>query len=228
MAETGEACPGRARSLRLAGSRDRQRRPGGAPRISSTGSPARLYPNHMRDAAPLSGRSSSGATAPAAARARCGRVGDCWRRGTSSWRRSGSSCIGRRRGGGGAADASRARSMRRSSGDADQGGDQVPDRRSARRREPAALLAALERAQREEMRRGLTLVGPHRDDLAIELGRRRRAGVRLARPAAAPGAGAAPGRGPAGDRGGGHRARCCCSTTPSRSSIATCGGHVLA
>ena len=35
--------------------------------------------------------------------------------------------------------------------------------------EPAALLAALERRRAEEMRRGLTLVGPHRDDLAIEL-----------------------------------------------------------
>ena len=36
--------------------------------------------------------------------------------------------------------------------------------------EPAALVAALERRRAEEMRRGLTLVGPHRDDLAIELG----------------------------------------------------------
>lgn len=35
--------------------------------------------------------------------------------------------------------------------------------------EPAALLAALERRQREEIRRGQTLVGPHRDDLAIEI-----------------------------------------------------------
>jgi len=35
--------------------------------------------------------------------------------------------------------------------------------------EPAALLAALERRRAEETRRGLTLVGPHRDDLAIEL-----------------------------------------------------------
>jgi DNA replication and repair protein RecF len=35
--------------------------------------------------------------------------------------------------------------------------------------ESAALLAALERRQREEMRRGQTLVGPHRDDLAIEI-----------------------------------------------------------
>ena len=35
--------------------------------------------------------------------------------------------------------------------------------------EPAALLAALERRRAEEVRRGLTLVGPHRDDLAIEL-----------------------------------------------------------
>ena len=35
--------------------------------------------------------------------------------------------------------------------------------------EPAALVAALERARAEEMRRGLTVVGPHRDDLAIEL-----------------------------------------------------------
>jgi DNA replication and repair protein RecF len=35
--------------------------------------------------------------------------------------------------------------------------------------EPAALLAALERRRAEEIRRGLTLVGPHRDDLAIEL-----------------------------------------------------------
>lgn len=34
---------------------------------------------------------------------------------------------------------------------------------------PAALLAALERARPEERRRGLTLVGPHRDDLAIEI-----------------------------------------------------------
>jgi DNA replication and repair protein RecF len=35
--------------------------------------------------------------------------------------------------------------------------------------EPAALVAALERARAEEMRRGLTVVGPHRDDLGIEL-----------------------------------------------------------
>src|SRR5262249_61235612 len=35
--------------------------------------------------------------------------------------------------------------------------------------EPAALLAALEQRRAAEMRRGLTLVGPHRDDLAIEL-----------------------------------------------------------
>ncbi len=35
--------------------------------------------------------------------------------------------------------------------------------------EPAALLTALERRQRDEIRRGQTLVGPHRDDLAIEL-----------------------------------------------------------
>src|SRR5256712_6060698 len=33
----------------------------------------------------------------------------------------------------------------------------------------AALLAALERARHEELRRGQTLVGPHRDDLAIEI-----------------------------------------------------------
>jgi DNA replication and repair protein RecF len=35
--------------------------------------------------------------------------------------------------------------------------------------EPAALAAALERARPVELRRGQTLVGPHRDDLAIEL-----------------------------------------------------------
>ena len=35
--------------------------------------------------------------------------------------------------------------------------------------EPAALLAALARRQRDEARRGQTLVGPHRDDLAIEI-----------------------------------------------------------
>lgn len=35
--------------------------------------------------------------------------------------------------------------------------------------EPAALLAALQARRAEEMRRGLTLVGPHRDDLAIDL-----------------------------------------------------------
>ena len=35
--------------------------------------------------------------------------------------------------------------------------------------EPAALVAALERARAEEMRRGQTVVGPHRDDLAIEI-----------------------------------------------------------
>lgn len=35
--------------------------------------------------------------------------------------------------------------------------------------EPAALLAALELRQREEIRRGQTLVGPHRDDLAVEI-----------------------------------------------------------
>jgi DNA replication and repair protein RecF len=35
--------------------------------------------------------------------------------------------------------------------------------------EPAALVAALEQARPFEMRRGQTLVGPHRDDLAIEL-----------------------------------------------------------
>ena len=33
----------------------------------------------------------------------------------------------------------------------------------------ADLLAALRRARRQELRRGVTLVGPHRDDLAIEL-----------------------------------------------------------
>lgn len=36
--------------------------------------------------------------------------------------------------------------------------------------EPHAILAALERSRGAEMRRGQTLVGPHRDDLAIELG----------------------------------------------------------
>jgi len=35
--------------------------------------------------------------------------------------------------------------------------------------EPAALVAALEQARPVELRRGQTLVGPHRDDLAIEL-----------------------------------------------------------
>ena len=35
--------------------------------------------------------------------------------------------------------------------------------------EPAALVAALERARPVEMRRGQTLIGPHRDDLTIEL-----------------------------------------------------------
>jgi DNA replication and repair protein RecF len=35
--------------------------------------------------------------------------------------------------------------------------------------EPADLLAALARARADELRRGVTLVGPHRDDLAIEL-----------------------------------------------------------
>jgi DNA replication and repair protein RecF len=35
--------------------------------------------------------------------------------------------------------------------------------------EPAAMLAALGRRRADELRRGLTLVGPHRDDLAIEL-----------------------------------------------------------
>lgn len=35
--------------------------------------------------------------------------------------------------------------------------------------EPGAFAAALERARREELRRGQTLVGPHRDDLLIEL-----------------------------------------------------------
>ena len=35
--------------------------------------------------------------------------------------------------------------------------------------EPAALLAAIERRRQDELRRGLTLVGPHRDDLAIDL-----------------------------------------------------------
>ena len=35
--------------------------------------------------------------------------------------------------------------------------------------EPAALVAALEQARPVELRRGQTLVGPHRDDLALEL-----------------------------------------------------------
>jgi DNA replication and repair protein RecF len=35
--------------------------------------------------------------------------------------------------------------------------------------EPAALLEALERRRADELRRRVTLVGPHRDDLAIEL-----------------------------------------------------------
>ena len=36
--------------------------------------------------------------------------------------------------------------------------------------DPEVLMAALERVRTEETRRGQTLVGPHRDDLAIELG----------------------------------------------------------
>jgi DNA replication and repair protein RecF len=36
--------------------------------------------------------------------------------------------------------------------------------------DPAAIVAALQRARPVELRRGQTLVGPHRDDLAIELG----------------------------------------------------------
>lgn len=35
--------------------------------------------------------------------------------------------------------------------------------------EPSEMLAALGRRRREELRRGVTLVGPHRDDLVIEL-----------------------------------------------------------
>ena len=35
--------------------------------------------------------------------------------------------------------------------------------------EPAALVAALERARAEELRRGQTVVGPHRDDLSLEI-----------------------------------------------------------
>jgi DNA replication and repair protein RecF len=35
--------------------------------------------------------------------------------------------------------------------------------------EPAVLVAALEKARPVELRRGQTLVGPHRDDLSIEL-----------------------------------------------------------
>jgi DNA replication and repair protein RecF len=35
--------------------------------------------------------------------------------------------------------------------------------------EPAALVAALEQARPVELRRGQTLIGPHRDDLAVEL-----------------------------------------------------------
>ncbi len=35
--------------------------------------------------------------------------------------------------------------------------------------EPAALFAALERHRREELRRGQTIVGPHRDDVLVEL-----------------------------------------------------------
>jgi DNA replication and repair protein RecF len=35
--------------------------------------------------------------------------------------------------------------------------------------EPAAMVAALEQARPVELRRGLTLIGPHRDDLAFEL-----------------------------------------------------------
>jgi DNA replication and repair protein RecF len=35
--------------------------------------------------------------------------------------------------------------------------------------EPSAMVSALERARPVELRRGLTLVGPHRDDLSIEL-----------------------------------------------------------
>jgi DNA replication and repair protein RecF len=35
--------------------------------------------------------------------------------------------------------------------------------------EPSELVAALERARPLEMRRGQTLVGPHRDDLTVEL-----------------------------------------------------------
>src|SRR5262249_24544925 len=36
--------------------------------------------------------------------------------------------------------------------------------------QPAEFMGALMRVRRDELRRGLTLVGPHRDDLSIEVG----------------------------------------------------------
>ena len=43
----------------------------------------------------------------------------------------------------------------------------------------AALRAALEQARREELARGLSVVGPHRDDLVLQLGRDAGQGLRL-------------------------------------------------
>ena len=53
------------------------------------------------------------------------------------------------------------------------GADVEPGRRDRRPRWPSALLAELERRRNDELDRGVTLVGPHRDDLVLSLGGRR-------------------------------------------------------
>ena len=87
--------------------------------------------------------------------------------------------------------------------------------------EPAALVAALERMRPVELRRGQTLVGPHRDDLTIELdgvdarafgsrGQQRLLALAFGSPRSCRSA-----KRPA-------PRRCCCSTMRSRSWIPAC------
>ena len=99
----------------------------------------------------------------------------------------------------------------------------VPVGRSGERRRPQRSGGPRARLG-EEVRRGQTLVGPHRDDLAIAVDGRDLRGLRLARAAAADGAGAAPGRGGAGGAGGWQPRPCCCWTTPCPSSIPSVAG----
>ena len=91
-------------------------------------------------------------------------------------------------------------------------------RRRVGRRGPGEALVA---TRKDDLRRGVSTVGPHRDDVDLRLAGLPSPHARVPGRAAIARAGAAPGVAPRHHRRHRQRPRCCCSTTCSPSSTPT-------